>query len=225
MQSFQPLPHQPAQPDPFSPPQKAWKQKLKAHKTTALLAGIGTLILSGMITYLVISPSQETIVAPATQEPIAVPPATRTPTPLPTTLPTITPTPTIPATSWKTYNNATYGYSIKYPPDWTARNLGELEPLIPSYIVFNPSTASQSARYITISVSTRSYADQLALEASGSATTVGGISGMKQSFRDSDGNTSTVITLPRTNNLLVLRAKTAYLPIFNQMITTLTTTK
>lgn len=224
--AFQPLPQAPT---PLPPPASAnsLSSKIKAHKTAVIMASVGFVLLSGMITYLVISPSRKTLVAPMEQERLITPP-TITPTPQlsPTTpQPTATPVPTIPSTAWKTYNNATYGYSIKYPPDWTARDLGALEPKIPSYVVFNSPTATASARNITISISTRSYTDQLALGASGSATTVGGIAGTKQSFQDSDGNTSTVVTLPRTSNLLVLRMKTKYLTTFNQMLTTLQTTK
>lgn len=227
MQSFQAAPpsQQHPHPDPFSP-KPSLLEKIKAHKTPVIMASIGFLLLSSMLTYLVVSPSQDTLVAPANQEPIAPPPAKRTPTPKTAKLtPTVTPVPTLASTNWRTYNNSAYNYSIKYPPGWTARNLGVLEPLIPSYVVFNPQSASQSARFITISISTRSYEAQLALGASGSATTVGGITGTRQSFQDSDGNTSTVITLPRTGNLLVLRVKTAYLSVFNQMITTLQTTR
>lgn len=229
-QTFQPLPQQPITPGgPFSP-QQAFLLKIKAHKTTVIIAGVGVILFFGMITYLVVSPSQKTLVAPITQDPqttlptISLAPtlSSASPTSLP---PTLTPVPTLPSTSWKTYNNSTYNYSIKYPPDWTLQNIGVLEPLIPSYIVFNSPTATASARNISVSISTRTYAAQLALGASGSATTVAGIAGTKQSFQDSDGNTSTVITLPRTSNLLVLRAKTAYLTIFNQMITTLQATK
>lgn len=203
-------------------------QQKPSHTTAILLLVVGALAVSGMITYILISPSRKTLVAPATIENPLKPlvptiAKTKTTTALPS--PTLTPIPTLPSTSWKTYTNSLYGYSIKYPPDWTAKDLGALEPKIPSYIVFNPTTASASARSITISVSIRTYAEQLALAASGSATTVGGITGTKQSFQDSDGNTSTVVTLPRTNTLLVLRAKTKHLTVFNQMLTTLQTSK
>ncbi len=230
MQSFQALPpsQTPPSASPFPPPSKSFLQKIKEHKIPAILAGVAFIFLSGITGYFVVSPSQETRVAPATEDRSGAPPTIIPPTIAitQTLLPSATPVPTLAtSTSWKTYNNATYGYSLKYPSDWTATNLGALEPLIPSYIVFNPPTASSSARYITIAISTRTYTQQLALSASGSATTVGGIIGTRQYFQDSDGNTSTVVTLPRANNLLVLRAKTAYLTIFNQILTTLQTTK
>lgn len=172
------------------------------------------------------SPTRNTLVAPASIElPTQPPQAKPKTTPTPTLLPTTVPEPTLPSASWKLYNNSTYGYSIKYPPSWKIINLGALEPKIPSYVVINSPSASDSARNITISISTRTYTEQLALGASSSATTVGGILGTKQSFSDSDGNTSTVVTLPRTRNLLVFRAKSAYIPIFNQILATLTTTK
>lgn len=221
MQSFQPAPPSQQHHDPFAPKRPSLLQQIKAHKTPVIIASIGILILTSMIAYLLISPQQETHFAPATQEPMVRPRATRTPTPSPTLQPSVTPAPTLPSTAWRTYVNPTYGYSIQYPPDWTIANFGALEPLIPSYVVFNPQTASASARYISVSISTRSYSAQLALTGTGTATTAAGIVGTKQNFQDSDGNTSTVITLPRSNNLLVLRAKTAYLSIFNQMLTTL----
>ena len=225
MQSFQAAPQAQQQPnkhpDPFAPKKPPFLLKLKAHKTPVIIASIGVLILTGMITYLVVSPSQDTRFAPATQEPVTRPLAKRKPTPSPTILPSATPAPTSPTASWQTYINPTYDYSIKYPPDWTVANFGALEPLIPSYVVFNPQTASGSARYISVSISTRSYAAQVALTGTGTATTAAGIVGTKQTFQDSDGNTSTVITLPRSSNLIVLRAKTAYLSIFNQMVATL----
>lgn len=222
---------QPQEPSPTPAPLTPFKiptiQK-PSQKTTIILVTIGVLILSGMLTYLIVAPSKKTLVAPATLLNPVKPPtptAVKTNTTITPKTPTPTAAPTIAASTWKTYSNSTYGYSIKYPPTWTARNLGALEPLIPSYVVFNEPTATASARNITISISTRAYTAQLALGASGSATTVGGIVGTKQSFQDSDGNTSTVVTLPRTSNLLVLRAKTKYLPTFNQMLTTVQTTK
>lgn len=219
-QAFQAAQQTPApSPSSVNPSDDSLSAKIKAHKTAVIVAIAGFLLLSGMGTYILVSPSQKTLVAPATLDPNATLP------PIPTS--TIAPTQTTnkstaPASSWKTYTNNTYGYSIKYPPDWKIVNIGVLEPKIPSYIVFNAPDATASARDITVSISTRSYNEQLTLGASNSATTVAGIAGTKQSFQDSDGNTSTVITLPRSSNLLVLRSKTTYLTIFNQMITTLT---
>ncbi len=229
-QAFQPAPQQPSPPPPVVLPENSFFSKIKGHKTGVIVTSVCVLLLSGMVTYVFVSPAQKSLVSPANIDHTITPPPTTvisatSPTIVPTTKPSLTPTPTIPSIDWKTYTNNTYGYSIKYPPDWIEKDLGALEPKVPSYIVFNPPSATASARNITISISTRSYSEQLALGASNSATTVGGISGTQQSFKDSDGNTSTVITLPRSSNLLVLRAKTASLPIFNQIITTLTTTK
>lgn len=206
----------------FPVPKKTLAQKLSEHKKLVILASVVLLLLIGTGTYFIISPARKTIVMPASQEnlPPIVSPSTKKAT-KPTAGPTATPTPPPSVTSWKTYTNSIYRYNIKYPPAWTVQNLGSLEPKVPSYIVFNPSSASSSARSITVLVSTRTYAEQLALGASGSAITVAGIKGTKQSFQDSDGNTSTAVVLPRTGSLLVLRSKTAYLNIFNIMLTTL----
>jgi hypothetical protein len=146
---------------------------------------------------------------------------TEEPTPEPTQMPTPTPTPD-PTANWNSYTNVDYGYTIKYPLNWTAINLGTLEPKIPSYVVFNTNTASTSARSITLSVSTRGYQEQLAIGGmTGYPYTVAGIQGTWQDLRDSDGNMSVSITLPRTNNLLILHAKTTFAPTLYQMLPTL----
>lgn len=193
-----------------------------AHKTAVILSSLACLLILIMTLYL-ISPFKNTLFSPANNNNFLIP--TTTTSPRKNTSAVSQPTTNPQLTSWKTYTNTTYKYSIKYPPDWMARDLGALEPKIPSYIAFNAKTASASARHITISITTRTYQEQLALGASSSAITVGGISGTKQTFKDSDGNTSTVVVLPRTNNLLVLRAKTAYLTTFNLMLSALNITK
>jgi hypothetical protein len=143
------------------------------------------------------------------------------PTPIPTEMPTPTPT-SEPAASWNTYINAEYGYTIRYPLDWTAFNLGVLEPKVPSYVAFNMNTATQSARSITISVSTRTSQEQVAIGGTTAIPyTVGSTVGIWQNLRDSDGNTSVSIVLPRTDNILILRAKSAYISTLIQMLPTL----
>ena len=153
--------------------------------------------------------------APAAQAP------TVTATPTQTTIPT--PTPTIdPMASWHLYTNSQYGYSIKYPTDWKVQDLGALEQLVPSYIVFNLANASASARSITVSVSLRPIQDQLAIEGQvGSSITVASIAGKQMALQDSDGTLSRLILLPRASNLLLLHAVSAYASIFNQMLQTL----
>ncbi len=151
-------------------------------------------------------------------------------TPAPTLTPTAappTPTPTSsPTAHWNTYVNSQYDYTIKYPINWTVTNWGALEPKVPSYIVFNENTSTASARFISVSVSMRTYAEQLAIEGSNpTPITLSGITGSKQNFQDSDGNQSTSVILPRTGDLLMLRTKTPYAAIFNLMLSTLTTTK
>lgn len=202
-----------------------------SNRTTVIIIVVVIFVLSGMLTYILVAPSKKTIVSPATREiplapasPTAVPTATPV-KPSPTLTLTLTPTPTLPQTVWNTYSNSTYGYSIKYPPDWIARDLGVLEPKVPSNIAFNPTTASSSSRFITITISNRTYQEQLALGSASSSTTIGGITGTRQFFQDSNGQISTAIILPRTSNLLILRSKTPYLTIFNQMITTLQANK
>ena len=215
-------------------PQVRTTRKFLSSKIVFIALSITVTLSLSAGTYSLIASSQTPITSP--REPVALqlplsptpfiristPTASPTPSPSPTILPTATPTPQ--PIVWNRYNNILYGYSIDYPPDWNVQDLGILEPQVPSFIVFNPNSASTSARALTISVSTRTYQDQLALGASSSAITVAGIIGTKQSFSDSDGNTATLVVLPRTNNLLLISAETAYEAFFNQMITTLTIT-
>ena len=198
-----------------------------SNRTAIIIIVVVVFVISGMLTYIFVAPSRKTIVSPATKQlaPLPPPPQKTNPAISVKPSPLLTLTPTIPQAAWKTYTNSTYGYSIKYPPDWSARDLGALEPLVPSNIAFNPTAASASSRFVTITISNRTYAEQLALGSSSSATIVGGITGTKQFFQDSNGQLSTAIILPRTNNLLILRSKSPYLNIFNQMTTTLQTNK
>ena len=228
-------PQEPPIPSPSSSRLPSFLRKKPTNVQLAIII-VAAVVGIGMLVFIFVAPARKTIVQTANNLPFipqaiptSVPEATIEPiiTPSPTLVPTATivPTPTATTISWKNYINSIYGYSIKYPSDWVAQDLGALEPQIPSYIVFNPPTASASARYITVSISTRSYDEQLTYGASASAVTVAGIKGTRQYFQDSDGHISTAIILPRTDNLLIIRAKTAYLTIFEQMITTLKTTQ
>ncbi|HSA84174.1 MAG TPA: hypothetical protein VLF20_04795 [Patescibacteria group bacterium] len=227
VQEFQTLPPQ----APLPPKPKPFWQKIKDHKMVIIIGCVAFFLLIGTGVYF-ISPLRQALFAPATDEKTdtqTILPLSPTPKqinqqmPLEAT-PTALPTP-LPATAWKTYTNSLYGYTIKYPPDWTVQNLGQLEPKVPSYIAFIPPSASSGARLITVTISTRTYQEQLALGSSSSAITAAGITGTKQFFQDSNGKQSTAVILPRTNNLLILRAKTEALSMFNLMLSTLTSNK
>ena len=225
---------QPSEQTPKTPPSH-FLTALTTQKKS-ILFGLGFLAILSMGTYAFIAPSQDirsiaSLPSTPPSTPTFMPDApTSTPTPLSTPSisipsPTKKPTPTKnPNTPWQTFVSTKYGYSIKYDPDWTVRDLGVLEPKIPSYINIHPKSASSSSRFITLSVTTRTYEEQLALGSSSSAITVSGIKGTKQFFKDSDGNTSTVVILPRKKDLIVLRAKTIYHSIFDIMLSTLVLT-
>ena len=162
-----------------------------------------------------------------------------TPTPLPTNSSTIlpakivsaptlipttsaTPTPTVdPTSTWLTFTNSQYSYSVKYNPSWLTTDRGVLEPKIPTYIVFNPPNASSSARAVAIYITTRTYQEQLALSsANGIAITVAGISGTEQELKDSNNIETTRVILPSSTWLYVLEGKKSYISVFNQMLQT-----
>lgn len=212
-------------------PKKSFREQIRERKTLIIIGCITLFILLGTGAYF-FAPIRDTMVAPANTENtgfenVTIPsPTPRRTTQLAIPTPTPTPLPTPgPSTTWKTYTNSVNGYTIKYPPDWRVYNPGSLDPKVPSYITFIPPSATESARLITITISTRTYAEQLALGTSSSAITAAGIQGTKQFFQDSNGAQSTAVILPRSNNLLILRTKTEALSTFNLMLSTLTNSK
>jgi hypothetical protein len=207
------------------------KESFSHNKTVFIIFIVAFLVLLSGTVYLFFSPATQTP-PPLAQLPsptllptaTLIPPPTATTTPLPATptkppMPTPTPDPTI---GWKTYTNTQYGYTIKYPPDWQATDRGALEPLVPSYIVFNPNTASASARSITASISTRTLQQQIAIGGTtGVDVAVGGAAGTLQNLQDSDGSKSISIIFSRPNHLLIIHSKEAYNTTFGQMMLTL----
>ncbi|MEK7571489.1 MAG: hypothetical protein AAB553_04380 [Patescibacteria group bacterium] len=206
---------------------------IKQNKTLALFLGFAILFAAGTTAYYFIAPSQHNqsqLFAPVRQEATLPPPsptATDAPTPtlplvtmLPSPTATPSPTPTYNPLAWITYPNVLYGYSVQYPPNWYVISLGELEPMVPNYVVFNPNTASTSAQSITISVSKRTFEQQLAIGGNGQNTsiTVGGIPGTLQTLQDSDGNQSLLAIVPLTNTLLLFYSDTMFTTIFYQML-------
>lgn len=243
-QPAQPIPQSPQVIQPWY---KTLLQKALANKSLSLFIAMNV-ISAFMGGYILLAPSNKTISSRASaytppNTPIPLPPtsansapaATATPTVVPTEAPTMaeelpteipteipTPTPTPdPTAGWNTYVNAQYSYSIKYPLNWSAVDLGVLEPKVPSYVAFNLNTASQSAKSITISVSTRTNEEQLAIDGAGIPYTVGSIQGTWANMKDSDGNASVSVILPRTGTLLILHAKSNYISTLIQMLPTL----
>ncbi|MDP3941084.1 MAG: hypothetical protein Q8Q49_02115 [bacterium] len=138
----------------------------------------------------------------------------------PTTSPTPTPDPT---TSWFTYTNATYGYSFKYPADWKVTSLGSLEPQIPSYITVNPGNTAtpSSALSITISASTRTFAQEVALRSSTkTALTVNGLQASLTQEKNSAGSTWTDVVITGTKYTYILIGKSSYYSIFTPFYST-----
>lgn len=223
---------QPVQQQPF-----AFKRMpLRINKTIIISIVVLTIISLGSTTYMLVSPKQkknlssnelvnETIIMPsAAPEDNTSVSNLDTPAKI-TSTPTITPAPTTdPTNNWNTYTNSNYKYSIKYPLDWTVKNLGQLEPKVPSFVVFNPKDATETAKMITISYSTRTYDEAMAIGATNSEIIkVGTISAAKKTEQDSNRNELIHIIIPLKNNTntLIFYAKSAYKTIFDQMLPTL----
>jgi hypothetical protein len=82
------------------------------------------------------------------------------PTPTPTVSPTATATPTAsPTADWKTYTNATYGFTFQYPPQWkldevkTSQQSNVQEPWksFEFYASYTPSGAQDNYGYVGVS--------------------------------------------------------------------------
>lgn len=140
---------------------------------------------------------------------------------------TIAPTPTLahpasPTATWSAYVSAKYNYSLKYPPDWTAKITTQADPKILEYAVFNPKTATKAGTLtITLSYSTRTYQEALALDPQiGETVTVASVGATKKNQLDSDGNKSINITIPvGATNTIIINAKEKYKSILDLMLT------
>ncbi|MBI4084546.1 MAG: hypothetical protein HY431_01430 [Candidatus Levybacteria bacterium] len=189
-------------------------------------AGVMLFLISGIVIMSVnnkkIQPKAQALNLPPLTQPS---PAVLTPTPTatpkaslltPTASPTATPDPTA---GWNTYTNTTYGYSIKYPLDWTATDLGQLEPKVPSFVTLNPTSekASPSAALsITISSSTRTATEVAALKSkTRQSITVNTLTGIKTTEKNSDGDESFHVVLYGTKYVYILVGKKKYESTFN----------
>jgi hypothetical protein len=138
------------------------------------------------------------------------------PTPTPVTIGSPTPTGDV-TVSWLTFKNYVYGYSFAYPPDWTVTDLGNLGSLTPSEMTVNPSntTSPNTALTITITSSTRTFAEEVALRSSSRTTVnVNGLTGSLTQEQDSNGNVWTDIVLQGAKYTYILTGKSSYSSTF-----------
>lgn len=183
----------------------------------------------GSTTYLLVAHNKNKPAINNSPPPVVIPP------PSPTTVSknllsvsptniTPTPTPIIDSTAtWSAYLSTKYGYSIKYPTNWTAKNIAQSDPKILEYVVFNPKDSTISGELaITLSYGTRTYQEALALDPQkGEIITVASVSATKKTQKDSDGNITINIIIPSSLRTLIMYAKDKYKDIFNQMLSTL----
>lgn len=110
------LPQSPPQPEtepqPISQPQVP-EPKPKSSLLLPITLSLIMFVLGGALVFAWFTFLKPEKVVP---QPIASPSAVSTPKP--------SPTPAIPA-DWKTYKDATYSYSIKYPPTWIVSRISE----------------------------------------------------------------------------------------------------
>lgn len=233
-------PQQPPKPDQQIPQAKPFAFKPPPRyigKNLIIIVAFLVIISLGSTTYMLLSPKQNINPSPinSINEIITLPSVTpeskasvlnldATPAKITQTA-TSSATPTTdPTNNWNTFTNSNYKYSVKYPLDWTVQNLGQLEPKVPDYVVFNPKNATSTAKMITISYSTRTYDEAMAIGATNSEIIkVGTISAAKKIEQDSNRNEVIHIIIPLKNNTntLIFYAKSAYKTIFDQMLPTL----
>ena len=144
--------------------------------------------------------------------------------PTPTTAVIGSPTPTPDVTvGWLTYKNYAYGYTFKYPPDWTVTDTGNLEPKVPSYITVNPSSVAtpSTSLIITIGSSTRTFDEELALRSSTrTGLNINGLQGSLTEQKDSGGNVKYNVVVKGTNYTYLLVGKSSYYSIFTPLYST-----
>lgn len=216
-----------------NPPKTSFLTKLKPLSMYIVIDAILLLVVaSGAYGIILLSSKKQKAVqkqevarkpsASPTEEPPALEQTTgEAPTSTPIVVPTIAY-----ITSWNIFTNSQYSYSIQYPSDWKVLNKGTLEPKIPSYIIFNPDTATDSARAVSIASTSRTYSEQLALvSGNGTAITVDGVKGTRQELKDSQGNQRVRVVLPTSPYVFVLDTKTEFEGTFLQMLRTFKLTR
>ncbi|MCL5795597.1 MAG: hypothetical protein M1338_04575 [Patescibacteria group bacterium] len=167
------------------------------------------------------------------------------------TTPTLTPTATVDMTTWKTYTNKKYGYSIKYPSNWTYREypdtkngagfrLSTSANDVASEVINIAQTArptSQEAlsfeNYVKIAATQeiQNYESQVS---STQITTTSGLIGYETTWSVSSLTNNTMTTsLPiayfnaanKKDTVQVTITDKAYLDTYNNMLTTFNLTK
>lgn len=219
---------EPVQPNLFS----KLKLFISANKFSVTLLTLFSLSSVGMTIYLLTptnktlplgKPTQEKIILTPTAEPLTQKTIFNTPSPS-------TPTPTIalinPTATWSAFTSLAYSYSIKYPPDWTAKTITQTDPKILEYVVFNPTATKAGTLSITLSYGTRTYLEALALDPQiGETILVASVSSTKKNSKDSNGYKATNVIVPYGLKTIIFNAKNAYISLFNQMLTTLKLSK
>ncbi len=103
---------------------------------------------------------------------------------LPTIEPSVSPSVSaspISMVDWKTYTNTTYGYSIKYPSDWTAKDMHTTFGVADTYGFEPPSTSANWT--VTVNVDNASQYGKTIQEGSeGTATTFAGKQATKYTY-------------------------------------------
>jgi len=201
-------------------------------KYIIIFLAVLAVLSSGLTGYLLFANKKKALPPKIVQEEILVEPPSFTPIPTKVPTPTITPTPTLaplvdPVATWSAFVSTKYSYSIKYPPDWTAKITTQQDPKILEYVVFNPKDATKAGTLsITSSYSTRTYKEVLALDPQkGETVTIASVSATTKSLKDSDGNISINVIIPTGVNTIIINAKEMYKSILDKMLTTLKLTQ
>ncbi|HSX39999.1 MAG TPA: hypothetical protein VLF68_00090 [Candidatus Saccharimonadales bacterium] len=211
----------------------AHKSRFKFHvgnKAIYIFFGILVLLSLGSSAYILTLPTKQSVGAAAPAANSIVLPTVVLPTeaaaPSQNVLalkPTATPTPRPSLAGWKLFTNTTFGYSIQYPPDWSASQSATSDPKIPSFLVFNPTNATGGAMMaITISSTTRTYQEQLALGPSATTPiTVASVSATKSQLQNSDGVVSVQVVLPyKPTQTIVFVAQKQFEDTLTNMLST-----
>jgi hypothetical protein len=144
--------------------------------------------------------------------------------PTQTPTPTLIPTPTVAPinASWKRFTSTKYGYTFQYPETYTAGVTNQTDPKILEFIVINPASASSAAvMNITLSYSTRTYAEALALNSTAAESiTVAGVPGSRKVVRNSQNQVSVHVIFPDDNRSVTFVAKDNYKDVLTQILST-----
>lgn len=137
--------------------------------------------------------------------------------------PASTPTPTLTANALSNLSksfSSTYDYYFRYPTTWGLTTPENTDAKILEYLVLNPK-GSEGGLAITVSYTTRTYQEALALNSQpAEGIVVGNVTSSRKVLKNSDGLISVQVIIPDGTNTIIFLATETQKNTLNDILST-----